>query len=67
LSTNADAVMEVDRSVIDAAVAVRALTSTVDARFGASKIIGTIEPGAASLTCVYVYDENYAPLDSSCQ
>jgi hypothetical protein len=59
-------VVEVDRSTIEANVAVRG-GEGFEARFGASKLAGEIVPGAATLTCVFSYDGDYQPLGASCE
>jgi hypothetical protein len=59
-------VVEVDRSTIEANVAVRG-GAGFEARFGASKLVGEIVPGAATLTCVFSYDGDYQPLGASCE
>jgi hypothetical protein len=58
--------VRIDNSVLVAPVSIAA-QSISDVKIGATKLDGAINPGSASFTCVYVYDGDYAALDSSCQ
>src|SRR5690606_10774171 len=58
--------VRIDNSVLVGLVSIDA-QSIFDVGIGVSKLDGAINPGAASFTCVHVYDGAYAALDSSCQ
>lgn len=58
--------VRIDHSKLAADTALKG-TTNFSVQIGASKLSGLVVPGGADLTCVYVYNGNYAPLDSACQ